>query len=193
MIKNIPYWSSNVERLRYKSIPVKSDCDAVIIGAGYTGLSTAIKLAKAGKFVQVFDVAQVGSGASSLNAGILSGNLRFSLKSLIESKGMKAGTEYYIEGINARKELQEFIKQECIECDLKYNGHFTGAMTIKDFDQMKYLADFERKILSNDIQILNRYDQHKVIQSEIYHGGTLRNDIGNINHSKRHDKWKKNI
>lgn len=181
MIKNIPYWSSNVERLRYKSIPVKSDCDAVIIGAGYTGLSTAIKLAKAGKFVQVFDVAQVGSGASSLNAGILSGNLRFSLKSLIESKGMKAGTEYYIEGINARKELQEFIKQECIECDLKYNGHFTGAMTIKDFDQMKYLADFERKILSNDIQILNRYDQHKVIQSEIYHGGTLRNDIGNIN------------
>ena len=76
---------------------------------------------------------------------------------------------------------QEFIKQECIECDLKYNGHFTGAMTIKDFDQMKYLADFERKILSNDIQILNRYDQHKVIQSEIYHGGTLRNDIGNIN------------
>ena len=43
--------------------------DVVIVGAGYTGLSAARQLARAGASVVVLDRGQVGSGASSRNAG----------------------------------------------------------------------------------------------------------------------------
>ena len=43
--------------------------DVCIIGAGYTGLSAAIELARAGMKVTVLDAGPVGFGASGRNGG----------------------------------------------------------------------------------------------------------------------------
>ena len=57
-------------------MPSLPACDVVIVGAGYTGLSAALTLARAGRSVQVFDRMRPGEGASTRNGGIASGNLR---------------------------------------------------------------------------------------------------------------------
>ena len=43
--------------------------DVCVIGAGYTGLSAALHLAKAGKRVVILEAARVGWGASGRNGG----------------------------------------------------------------------------------------------------------------------------
>ena len=43
--------------------------DVCVIGAGYTGLSAALHLAKAGKQVVILEASRVGWGASGRNGG----------------------------------------------------------------------------------------------------------------------------
>ena len=45
------------------------DCDALIVGAGYTGLRCALALAEAGTDVIVVDTGDIGFGASGRNGG----------------------------------------------------------------------------------------------------------------------------
>jgi hypothetical protein len=50
-------------------IPFHADC--VIVGAGYTGLSAALTLARGGRSVVVLDAAHPGYGCPSRNGGLI--------------------------------------------------------------------------------------------------------------------------
>lgn len=49
--------------------------DTVVIGAGYTGLSAALHLARAGQSVAVIEAAEIGFGASGRNSGLVNAGL----------------------------------------------------------------------------------------------------------------------
>ena len=49
----------------------ETQADVCVIGAGYTGLSTALHLAQAGRDVVLIDAQRVGFGASGRNGGQL--------------------------------------------------------------------------------------------------------------------------
>ena len=76
MKKNAVYWWEDAPLAALDRRPVAPTADVVIVGAGYTGLGAAIRLARAGRSVQVFDKQHPGEGASTRNGGITSGNLR---------------------------------------------------------------------------------------------------------------------
>ena len=61
--------TQNSELRTQKSAAPPSHADVVIVGAGYTGLSAARHLARAGASVVVIEREQVGWGASSRNGG----------------------------------------------------------------------------------------------------------------------------
>ena len=55
-----------------------SATDAAIIGCGFTGLSAALTLARAGREVVILEKNLIGEGASTRNGSITSGNIRLS-------------------------------------------------------------------------------------------------------------------
>jgi gamma-glutamylputrescine oxidase len=57
------------ERPAYPALPGDTTCDVAIIGGGFTGLSAAVHLAKAGKDVVLVDRRRFGDGASGRNGG----------------------------------------------------------------------------------------------------------------------------
>ena len=70
MTKYIPYWWEGQPKYKNSSeLPLTTD--VVIIGAGFTGLSAAITLAKSGLSVVVFDSEEIGFGASTRNGGMM--------------------------------------------------------------------------------------------------------------------------
>ena len=76
MKKNDVFWWMAAPLRTLGQAHVLPAADVVIVGAGYTGLCAAIRLARAGRSVQVFDKQRPGEGASTRNGGITSGNLR---------------------------------------------------------------------------------------------------------------------
>lgn len=64
-----PVWTVGADRPVYPALRGEATADAVIIGAGYSGLIAAMEAQAAGLSVVVLEADQPGAGASGVNAG----------------------------------------------------------------------------------------------------------------------------
>jgi glycine/D-amino acid oxidase-like deaminating enzyme len=186
MISAEPYWWLAAPLASPPQISVPPTTDVAIIGAGYTGLSAAITLARAGRSVQVFDKQRPGEGASSRNGGITSGNLRPSHAELVAKFGAARADAIQAESKAAREDLYHFIAEEGIDCDFKLTGRFTGAVTPKLYDQQAREAERLARTLGVDTYVVPRAEQRHVLGTEFYFGGSMRMDIGGLHPAKLH-------
>src|SRR5205085_4386833 len=95
-VKERSYWLDTVEPRPFgdggdpRGSPraaVPSRCDVAVVGAGYTGLSAARHLARAGASVVVLERESAGWGASSRNGGQVLSGLKLDPSTLVERYG----------------------------------------------------------------------------------------------------------
>lgn len=181
-----PYWWQAAPLSAGRDAPVMPTCDVVIVGAGYTGLSAAITLARAGRSVQVFDRQKPGEGASSRNGGITSGNLRPSLAEMTKSFGAERAQSILAEAKLAREDLYRFLDEEKVDCDFKLVGRFAGAVSPGDYDRLARDADHLNRAFGIEAYPVPKAEQHDVIGTDFYEGGSVRMDIGGLHPAKFH-------
>src|SRR5262245_8396739 len=184
MLNADPYWWGEAPVRPLPARPIDPSCDVVIIGAGYTGLSAAITLARSGRAVQVFDRLRPGEGASSRNGGITSGNLRLSLKEMTSRFGEPHARAILSEAKEARDDLYRFLREENVACDFRLVGKFGGAVVPADYEVLARDAEQLRKLLGVEAYAVPKSEQHAFIGSEFYHGGNVRMDIGGLHPAK---------
>ena len=68
-----PWWWNHAAPSTQTRPADSGETDVIVVGSGYAGLSCAHELAGAGLAVTVIDAGKCGSGASTRNAGFLSG------------------------------------------------------------------------------------------------------------------------
>ena len=183
---NEAYWWQAAPLTSLAERPVDPACDVAIVGAGYTGLSAAMTLARAGRSVQVFDKQRPGEGASTRNGGITSGNLRPSNDALAANFGAPAAAAILEEGKAAREDLYRFIADEAIDCDFKLVGRFAGAYAPADYDRLARDADHLHGTLGIEAHPVQRTEQRQYLGTDTYHGGAVRMDIGGLHPAKFH-------
>ncbi|WP_420549990.1 NAD(P)/FAD-dependent oxidoreductase [Curvivirga sp.] len=186
--KTTPYWWEEAPlsdiNPNGKNLPTESEF--VIVGGGFTGLSAALTLARAGKQVTILEAQRFGEGASSRNGGICSGNLKPSLETLVNIYGMDFAKEIYEEGVLARKFLANLIEEENIECDFKMVGRFSGANHPSHYDKLAKESDYLNEKINLGSYMVSKQDQHDEIGSDLYFGGAVREDIGGLHPAKFH-------
>ena len=185
-MKNNVYWWQAAPLTELPQKPVAPASDVVIVGAGYTGLSAAITLARAGRSVQVFDKQDPGEGASTRNGGITSGNLRPSRDQMIRRFGAKRALDVVAESALARQDLYRFIAEERIDCDFALVGRFSGAGTAQDYERLAREAETLHKTYGIEAYAMPRGEQHAVLGTDFYRGGAVRMDIGGLHPAKFH-------
>jgi len=92
--------------------------DILVVGAGYSGLSTALHLAEKGYKVAIIEAARVGWGASGRNGGQIVNGLNASLQTIKKRYG--ADTANFVAGLvqEGGEIIRERIKTYDIQCDL---------------------------------------------------------------------------
>lgn len=185
-MKNGVYWWERTALPRSTASPVRPEADVVIVGAGYTGLSAAITLARAGRSVQVFDKLRPGEGASTRNGGITSGNLRPGHAELTRRFGEARATAILREAKLAREDLYRFIAEEKVECDFAMTGRFTGASAPGDYETLAREAEHLQRTLGIDAYPVAKADQRSYLGTDFYHGGSVRMDVGGLDPAKLH-------
>jgi glycine/D-amino acid oxidase-like deaminating enzyme len=186
MRKNHVFWWDEAPLATLAQRPVPPSADVVIVGAGYTGLGAAIRLARAGRSVQIFDKQHPGEGASTRNGGITSGNLRPGHAELTRRFGEARATAILAEAKAAREDLYRFIAEEGIDCDLDLCGRFSGASAPSDYERLAREAETLNRTLGIEAYAVPRSEQRSVLGTDFYHGGAVRMDIGGLHPAKFH-------
>ena len=179
-----PYWWQAAPPQDFDVDHWSERADVVIIGGGYTGFGAAIPLARAGLDVVILERDQIGSGASTRNGGITSGNLRLSFDDLTKRFGAKKAVAFYQEAKAARADLAQFITSEKIDCDLQQCGRLVGALRSESLDSMKRDAERLTKLLDIEAKVYNQNSLPDYIDTSRYCGGMMRDDIGGIHPAK---------
>jgi len=179
-----PYWWQAAPPQDFHIDHWPERADVVIIGGGYSGFGAAIPLARAGLDVVILERDQIGSGASTRNGGITSGNLQLSFDDLNKKFGLEKTTAFYQEAKAARADLAQFITSEKIDCDLQQCGRLVGALCPESLASMKRDAERLTKLLDIDATVYDQTSLPDYIDTSRYCGGIMRDDIGGIHPAK---------
>ncbi|MFQ6005731.1 MAG: NAD(P)/FAD-dependent oxidoreductase [Woeseia sp.] len=154
-------------------------CDVAIVGAGFTGLSTALFLAEWGYDVALIEANRVGWGASGRNGGQLIDGF-VDVEKIEKRLGSEAGDIAYQVGVECRDIVLQAIEKYSINCDLKF-GFLDLALQEKDMEDFR--SEIERKRERNyphQMELVAREDMRSVIGSDIYVGGLINRGNGHL-------------
>ncbi|MDB3894574.1 FAD-binding oxidoreductase [Candidatus Pelagibacter sp.] len=145
-----------IPRTNIKSLQSNEDCEWLIVGAGYTGLSAARKLGQLypSHKIILIDAQLAGEGASSRNSGYLvDTTLNDGFTSNKELDNYKKKADIYDLGINV---VKKFINEYQVDCDWNECGKYFASSKKEDqkillnFSDTLSKLDFEHNLFSKN-------------------------------------------
>lgn len=155
------------------------DVDVAIIGAGYTGLSCALHLAREhGIKAHIFEANQTAWGCSGRNAGfILKSSGRKSYAAMQKEWGEEVMRGIYSEMCEGVATVNEFIK-EGIDCDQQDAGYIKVAHKPSMFTSLQTQAKLQQTMFGYDVQVLSKEELHQEYMADENAFGAIRYQDG---------------
>ena len=147
-------------------------CDVCVIGAGFTGLSTALHLAEQGLDVTVLEGARVAWGASGRNGGQIVNGFNRDLDGIALRYGKDTAGAVGAMLTEGSQIIRERIDRYDIQCDLK-NGSIFAAFTAKQLRGLESRVQRWRDAGHDDLEMITRDRMHDYIGTDLYCGGLL--------------------
>ncbi|AMO92855.1 FAD binding domain protein [Collimonas fungivorans] len=153
--------------------------DVVVVGGGYTGLSTALHLAEAGAEVCLLEASEPGWGASGRNGGQVIPGLKYDPDRLNVMFGSKKG-ELLVDTIGkAADTVFDLVEKYGIECDAVRNGWIQPAHSAQVMRALeKRAAQWAER--GAPVEMLDRSQVTQRIGTPAYVGGWIDRRAGSI-------------
>ncbi|MBA1225683.1 NAD(P)/FAD-dependent oxidoreductase [Stutzerimonas stutzeri] len=153
--------------------------DVCIIGAGYTGLSTALFLLEKGFSVTVLEAVKVGFGASGRNGGQIVNSYSRDLDSIERSVSEPAAKLIGEMAFEGGRIIRDQVARYNIRCDLKDGGVF-AAFNKKQMHHLEAQKALWERYGYQHLELLDQHDIQQVVASDRYAGGMLDKQGGHI-------------
>lgn len=183
-LKETPFWHEaappEADRSAQASEDVPEQTDVAIVGAGFTGLSAALALAREGRRVTVLDRGPPGAGASTRNGGMLGWGHRVSLKGLAKRHGAATAGKILAEAAASLAFTRELIAELPVDARHRLCGRFLGAGSELHFRRLATWAEQEAPDLGMRVEVVGPGEQDRFIATELYRGGIHFPDHGAV-------------
>lgn len=171
--KTDPYWWDDAPRRHEMRRTLPSMTDVAIVGSGYTGLSAALRLARAGREVTILEQGAVGSGASSRNFGMLGRQLKYDFTTLVGKFGPDRARELYESCNQAFAFVNGLIEREKIACFHAPSGRYIAANTPVHLDALERELTARKEHFGHAFSMVSRAGQQQEIVTEKFLGGAV--------------------
>jgi gamma-glutamylputrescine oxidase len=143
--------------------------DVVIIGGGFTGVSAALELAKAGYKVVVLEAGKIGSGASGRNGGQICTGFSAAQSKLAGQLGKADAHKCFEISEDAKRLIETRIADHKINCDLRW-GYMHCAAKPGQEDSFKAWKDEYDALGYTGSEIFTKQQLEERLGSKLYHG-----------------------
>ncbi|TPN80510.1 FAD-binding oxidoreductase [Mesorhizobium sp. CU2] len=164
----------------YPSLDGDRQCEVVIIGGGFTGLSAAAHLAKAGSNVVLIEAHRFGDGASGRNGGQLGTGQRAWAEELEAEYGLTRAKALFDLAEEAKTHLLDFAAANDIEID-----YIPGQLSVAH--KTRYVDDYKRhaEIMASrfgypHVSFMDAAETAERLGSTRYFGGARDTGTGHI-------------
>ena len=173
MLQEHNYWLTTVAMPAAPAAPLAATTDVVIIGAGFTGLSAALALAKLGAKVVLLESETTGWGASSRNGGMVLTGLKLGVNELIAKYGREVTQRMYAASLDSITCVERIVNEEDIACDFARTGHLEVACKQSHFDDYARQVEVIAREFNHELKIVPRGELRSEIGADIYYGGMV--------------------
>ncbi|MDX1508407.1 MAG: FAD-dependent oxidoreductase, partial [Woeseiaceae bacterium] len=161
--------------------PLRGDqsADVCVVGAGFTGISTALHLAERGYDVCVVEAHRVGWGASGRNGGQIIGGIAGE-RAIARAAGQDVESLFADLRWAGHDIIRERVSTYNIDCDLKW-GYLDVA--IKPRHLRAFEQDCERLTragFAHEVRLLSRDETREAIGTDAYIGALLNRGNGHV-------------
>ena len=163
----------------YARLEGEQRADVCVVGAGFTGISTALHLAERGYDVCVVEANRVGWGASGRNGGQIIGGIAGE-QAMARAKGEDVETLFAELRWAGHDIIRERVATYDIDCDLKW-GYLDVAI------RPRHLRDFERDCerlaragFPHEVRLLSKRETREAIGTDAYIGALLNMGNGHV-------------
>lgn len=180
-IKRSSWWQEHPDCRQLPDTALPETCEVAVVGAGFTGISATLALARAGRRVVALDAGLPGDGASTRNGGqVGSGNQKFRVRALIEHFGERQAVAMLREGVAMLDHLDALVRDEAIDCHFSRCGRFRGAARPSHYTAMARDMEDLKRHTGVESFMVPRAEQYREIGSELFHGGSVLPDDAGV-------------
>jgi len=171
------YWEATAGPRQFDARELQSDesCDVAIIGGGYTGLSTALHLARDfGTDVRVVEAGHIGWGASGRNGGFCCiGGTGVHRGNLIRHFGLERAREWYQAQAAAVLFLRDLARDEEIDIEQFGEAEIEIAHSRRAFAGLRHDCGVLTEALGLDAELLDAAESRERIYDSTEQYGAL--------------------
>ncbi|MEM9048472.1 MAG: FAD-binding oxidoreductase [Pseudomonadota bacterium] len=155
------------------------EADVVVVGGGFTGLSTALHLAERGVKVTLLEAESPGWGASGRNGGQVNPGLKAKPEETIAAHGADLGGRMVALSGGAGDLVFGLIEKHGIRCDAARTGWIRAAVTPRD---MAVLRETGRqwRARGDAVEPLTANEMADLLGNRAYIGGLIDRRGGNL-------------
>jgi glycine/D-amino acid oxidase-like deaminating enzyme len=153
--------------------------DAAVIGCGYTGLSTALRLAEAGAKVVALEAVEIGFGGAGRNVGLVNAGMWLAPDEIVKRLGADYGERLLKLLGDGPSEVEALIHKHGIACEFVHNGTLhcaTGQSGLAKI--LERHAQWGAR--GAPVKVLSREETARRIGVDIYAGSLLDLRAGTI-------------
>ena len=155
------------------------EADVCIIGAGFTGLSTALHLAEAGFKVVLLEAARIGFGASGRNGGQLVNSYSRDIDVIEKNYGTEMGKTLGSMAFEGADIIRQRIADYQIDCDYRDGGVF-AAFNKRQIHELSEQKKLWERHGHDQLELMDQDRIREVVDSPAYIGGLLDKRGGHI-------------
>lgn len=153
--------------------------DVCVVGAGFTGLSTALALAERGYSVTVLEQHRVGWGASGRNGGQMLGGLPGEANLQRHWGDTHADTLFEL-GYRGHAIIAQRVQQYAIDCDLKYGAIDVAVRPRHLQQQQRTHEELCARGMEGQVRLVDGAELQQLLGTDKYLGGLINTRNGHL-------------
>jgi glycine/D-amino acid oxidase-like deaminating enzyme len=167
-VKQTPFWVEDHPRPTGITSELPRQTDHLIIGSGLTGLTAARRLVESGAAVTVIDGGEIASGASAINGGMVSPDVKAGVSSVHQTHGPEIAREMWESTVRSVEHVRALASEPGIDALIHDGGMAALGRGVQHRKKFEKTVSWYREQYGVDWEILGGDEITKVVGGDFF-------------------------